>query len=162
MRCAQASPGVIRGPENLAHLSRRNVSPAVPKRIMKFAYTILYVPDVTRAVEFYENAFGFQRGFLHESGEYGELQTGSTTLSFASLALAPANIEGGVTPTDALRPPPAFEVAFATDDVPAAFARATAAGAVAASAPKVKPWGQTVAYVRDLNGNLVELCTPIA
>jgi lactoylglutathione lyase len=129
---------------------------------MKFAYTILYVPDVTRAIEFYEKAFGFQRGFIHESGEYGELQTGPTTLSFASLTIAPANIEGGVIPPDMHRPPSAFEVAFATDDVPAAFTRAIDAGAVKASAPKVKPWGQTVAYVRDLNGNLVELCTPMA
>lgn len=129
---------------------------------MKFAYTILYVPDVTRAIEFYESAFGFQRRFIHEGGDYAELQTGDTTLSFASLSLAPSNIEGGVTPTDLRQPPPAFEVAFSTDDVAAAFARATAAGAVPANPPQQKPWGQTVAYVRDLNGNLVELCTPIA
>jgi lactoylglutathione lyase len=128
---------------------------------MNFAYAIFYVPDVARAVEFYERAFGLQRGFIHESGEYGELKTGQTTLAFASLTLAPSNIEGGVTPTDMQQPPPAFEVAFSTNDVAGAFARATAAGAVAASAPKTKPWGQTVAYVRDLYGNLVELCTPI-
>ena len=128
---------------------------------MKFAHTILYVPDVASAVEFYEKAFGFERGFVHESGEYGELKTGETTLSFASLTLAPFNIEGGVTPSNPAHPPPAFEVAFSTDDVAAAFARATAAGAIAASPPKQKPWGQTVACVRDLNGNLVELCTPI-
>jgi lactoylglutathione lyase len=28
-------------------------------------------------------------------------------------------------------------------------------------APTKKPWGQTVAYVRDLDGHLVELCTPM-
>ena len=128
---------------------------------MKFAYTILYVPDVVRAIEFYERAFGFQRGFVHESGEYGELQTGQTTLSFASLTLANSNFAGGVTPGDPQRPPAAFEVAFSTDDVAAAFARATAAGAIPVSSPKQKPWGQTVAYVRDLNGSLVELCTPM-
>jgi len=129
---------------------------------MKFAYTILYVPDVVRTIEFYERAFGFQRGFVHESGEYGELQTGQTTLSFASLALANSNFEGGVTLSDPQRPPAAFEVAFSTDDVAAAFRRATVAGAIPVSPPKQKPWGQTVAYVRDLNGNLVELCTPMA
>ena len=129
---------------------------------MKFAYTILYVPDVVRAIEFYEGAFGFQRGFVHESGEYGELLTGPTVLSFASLALANSNLNGGVTPSDPQRPPAAFEVAFSTEDVAAAFARATAAGAVPVSPPKQKPWGQTVAYVRDLNGNLVEHCTPMA
>lgn len=128
---------------------------------MKFAYTILYVPEVVRAIEFYERAFGFQRGFVHESGEYGELQTGQTTLSFASLVLANSNFDGEVTPSDPQRPPYAFEVAFSTDNVAAAFARATAAGAIPVSPPKQKPWGQTVAYVRDLNGNLVELCTPM-
>ena len=129
---------------------------------MKFAYTIFYVPDVARAVEFYERAFGLERGFVHESGEYGELRTGETTLSFASLTLATSNMEGGVTSCAPDQPPPPFEVAFSTDDVAAAFARATAAGAIPASPPKQKPWGQTVAFVRDLNGNLVELCTPIA
>jgi lactoylglutathione lyase len=28
--------------------------------------------------------------------------------------------------------------------------------------PKKKPWGQTVAYVRDLDGFLVEICTSVA
>lgn len=128
---------------------------------MKFAYTILYVPDVTRAIEFYERAFGLQRRFIHESGDYGELQTGDTTLSFAHLVLSSSNIEGGVTAPDPTQRPAAFEVAFSTGDVAAAFDRAVAAGAFPASPPKQKPWGQTVAYVRDLNGNLVELCTPV-
>jgi catechol 2,3-dioxygenase-like lactoylglutathione lyase family enzyme len=128
---------------------------------MKFAYTILYVPDVVRAIEFYERAFELQRGFVHESGEYGELQTGDTTLSFAHLSLATTNVEGGVVASEPGNRPAAFEVAFSTDDVAAAFARATAAGAIPASPPKQKPWGQTVAWVRDLNGNLVELCTPM-
>ena len=26
----------------------------------------------------------------------------------------------------------------------------------------VMPWGQTIAYVADVNGFLVELCTPLA
>jgi hypothetical protein len=36
-----------------------------------------------------------------------------------------------------------------------------AAGALPAAEPVRKPWGQTVAYVRDLDGFLVELCTPM-
>jgi lactoylglutathione lyase len=89
------------------------------------------------------------------------LQTGATTLSFASLALADGNIAGGVTPSNPAARPAAFEVAFATDDVAKAYERAIAAGAAPATPPAQKPWGQTVAYVRDLNGNLVELCTPV-
>ena len=53
------------------------------------------------------------------------------------------------------------EVAFTTGDVAAAYDKALAAGAKSVSKPEQKPWGQTVAYVRDNNGFLVELCTPM-
>jgi uncharacterized glyoxalase superfamily protein PhnB len=48
-----------------------------------------------------------------------------------------------------------------TADVPALFARAMKAGATAMCEPAAKPWGQTVAYLRDNAGHLVELCTPL-
>ena len=128
---------------------------------MKFAYTLLYVRDVSRSLTFYESAFGLQRRFLHESGMYGELDTGATTLSFVGHDLAKSNLPEGFQPSDPTRPPAAFEVAFATADVPAAYDRAVSAGAAAVTPPKTKPWGQTVAYVRDLDGHLVELCTPL-
>ena len=54
---------------------------------MKFAYTIVYVPDVSASLAFFEKAFGFTRRFLHESGTYGELDTGETTLAFAAHSL---------------------------------------------------------------------------
>jgi lactoylglutathione lyase len=44
-------------------------------------------------------------------------------------------------------------------DVHAAVARAVDAGASHVVEPMVKPWGQTLAYVRDDTGFLVELCT---
>ena len=54
---------------------------------MKFGYTIVYVPDVPASLAFFEKAFGVARRFLHESGDYGELNTGETTLAFATHAL---------------------------------------------------------------------------
>ena len=48
-----------------------------------------------------------------------------------------------------------------TEDVATAWERALAAGATAVAEPGVKPWGQTVAYVRDPFGVLVEICTPV-
>ncbi|WP_353954881.1 hypothetical protein [uncultured Methylobacterium sp.] len=35
------------------------------------------------------------------------------------------------------------------------------AGALPVAAPMTKPWGQTVAYVRDGDGVLVELCSAV-
>jgi uncharacterized glyoxalase superfamily protein PhnB len=128
---------------------------------MKLGYVIHYVPDVPATVAFYEKAFGLQRRFLHESGTYAELETGATALAFASEALAKDNglsVRFHRPNEDAA----AVEVAFVTPDVQAAFERAVKAGARPAQPPKVKPWGQTVAYVRDLDGALVELCTPMS
>jgi lactoylglutathione lyase len=128
---------------------------------MRFGYTILYVRDVAATLDFYERAFGQQRRFLHESGEYAELETGATTLAFATHGLVALSVPGVFSPAEASPAPPAFEVCFVTEDVAGAFQRALEAGAVEASTPQVKPWGQEVAYVRDLEGNLVELASPV-
>lgn len=128
---------------------------------MKFGYTIAYVPDVAAALDFFETAFGLQRRFLHDSGTYGELETGATTLAFAAHALGEANFPGGhVAASDSIKPL-GIEIALVTEDVPAAVKAAVAAGASELAAPATKPWGQTVAYVRSPDGVLIELCTPM-
>jgi lactoylglutathione lyase len=65
--------------------------------MIKFAYTILYVQDVTQSVEFYEKAFGLVRKFVTPDNDYGELLVGETTLSFASTLLAKSNLSNGFT-----------------------------------------------------------------
>ncbi len=129
---------------------------------MRFGYTILYVDDVYASLEFYERAFGQARSFVHESGQYGELETGATSLAFASHELAGMNLPGvhrapgsdGVATT--------FEICFVTDDVLAGYERALEGGAEAITPPQTKPWGQDVAYVRDPDGNLVEIASPVS
>ena len=58
---------------------------------MKLGYAIIYVPNVDASLSFFESAFGLSRRFFHESGDYGELETGETTVAFASLALGKMN-----------------------------------------------------------------------
>lgn len=125
---------------------------------MQFGYTILYVNDVTQTLAFYGQAFGLKTRFLHESGGYGELDTGSTALAFAAREFM-ASIGKNPQAPDPLSP--SFEIALCCADVPAALAQALSAGATLVQAPQDMPWGQTVAYVRDLEGFLVELCTPM-
>ena len=128
---------------------------------MKLGYIIAYVDDVPAALEFYKRAFGLETRFLHESNTYGELETGGTALAFAQHETALGNLPGGYRRLNDDAQPPGMEIGLLTDDVPAAMARAVAAGATALSQPKLKPWGQTVAYVRCPFGLLVEICTPI-
>lgn len=128
---------------------------------MKLGYTIVYVPDVAASLAFFESAFGLQRKFLHESGTYGELDTGETTLSFAAHELGDMNFPGGHVRADSSLQPLGFEVALVTDNVQDAHAKAIAAGAREMAAPQQKPWGQVVSYVRCPDGILIELCTPV-
>ena len=108
---------------------------------------------------FYEKAFGLKRRFIHESG-YGELETGDTKLAFANLELAKSNgVKFQSLPVDGAAP--AFEIAFVTEDVEGAFKKAVSEGAVEVKKPIKKPWGQLVGYVRDLNGFLIEICSPV-
>jgi lactoylglutathione lyase len=128
---------------------------------MKFGYTIIYVASVPDTLAFYQAAFGFSTRFLHESGDYGELETGSTALAFASHAMGNSHFGSAWNKLDARSPPPGIELAFVTPDVAAAYAKAIAAGATALNPPEQKPWGQTVAYVRAKEGTLLELCSPM-
>jgi lactoylglutathione lyase len=128
---------------------------------MRFAYAIAYVREVERSVAFYEQAFGLQRRFVDESGQYAEMETGETTLAFASNQLGASNLPGDFRRNDPAEPPAGIEIAFLTEDVGVAFRKALEAGATSAAEPKTKPWGQTVAYVRDRDGILVEIGSQI-
>jgi catechol 2,3-dioxygenase-like lactoylglutathione lyase family enzyme len=128
---------------------------------MRYAYTIVYVQDPEASLSFFERAFGLERRFISPDGDYGELQTGATTISFARHALARESLGQDYAAVDASTLPPGLEIGFAVDDVAAALARAAEAGGTVLKPPTVKPWGQTVAYLRCPDGSLVELCTPM-
>jgi lactoylglutathione lyase len=128
---------------------------------MKLGYTIIYVPNVEATLDFYLLAFGITRKFLHEAGDYGELETGETTLAFASHGLGELNFPAGYVRASESKHPLGTEVALVTHDVHTAHSSALANGATELVAPSEKPWGQVVSYVRAPDGTLIELCTPV-
>jgi lactoylglutathione lyase len=128
---------------------------------MKLGYTIVYVPDVAASLTFFTQAFSLPQRFLHESGTYGELDTGATTLAFAAHELGAMHFPAGYVRASDSATPLGMEVALVCDDVPAAHAHAVQHGAREMKAPERMPWGQVVSYVRAPDGTLVELCTPV-
>ena len=128
---------------------------------MKFGYTIIYVPDVSQALDYFNRAFGLSTKMLHETGLYGELETGQTTLAFAAEMLAYMNYPKGHLSAHASDVPLAIEIALVCDDVPAAHAKALAEGGTELAPPQNKPWGQMVSYVQTPERVVVELCTPV-
>ncbi len=121
-------------------------------------YVILIVDDLDRALRFYTEVLGLKLG--HRSGQYAQLDTGATRLGLYTRD-AMAELVGV-----ALRRPSedtaAFELGFKVEDVDAAYAELVSGGAASVAEPVTRPWGQRTAYVRDPDGNLVELAQPVA
>jgi lactoylglutathione lyase len=127
---------------------------------MKLGYAILYVDDVPKTVAFYEAAFGLKRLFVHESNAYAEMETGQTRLAFTSKEMAKeSGLDFGQ--LGKMNQPPPFELALVTKEVDGAFQKALKGGAAELKAPIDKPWGQRVGYVKDCNGFLIEICSPL-
>ncbi len=126
---------------------------------MKFAGTALYVDEVQATVDFYRRAFGLELRFFDEAMGFAELETGGSIL-----AIAAHSVGEMLMPERYSRPvngqPAGVEIAFFTSDVPAAFAKAIAEGAVPLAPPKRMPWGLEVAYVRAPEGTMIGFSEP--
>lgn len=128
---------------------------------MKYAYTILYVANVEKTITFYENAFGFQKKFMTPEADYGELISGETTIAFALNTLGDSNFKKGFKKLSLNEKPNGVEMAFTSESIEIDFEKAIEAGAIQYEDIIQKPWGQKVGYLRDINGFLIEICTPI-
>ncbi len=128
---------------------------------MKYGYTIIYVKSVKETIEFYEKAFGFQQKFVTPENDYGELISGETTIAFASIELGKSNFKKEFVLTNGTEKPFGVEMAFVTENIESDFKKAIEMGANEFEPLTEKPWGQKVGYVRDNNGFLIEICTPI-
>jgi lactoylglutathione lyase len=136
---------------------------------MKLGYVILYVKSVPSSLAFYKTAFNLSTRFCVPSNEYGEIElAGATTLAFAEENFVEKSVGEGKFRVNRLdeEKSAGAEISFVVDEekgesVDEAVKRAKEAGAVVVQEAKTKPWGQIVAYVRDCNGFLVEICTPV-
>jgi uncharacterized glyoxalase superfamily protein PhnB len=128
---------------------------------VKFAKTIVYVSDVAESLAFFERAFGLQTRF-HQLPSYGELDTGESTIGFASYQVGQYHLPEGYVSTAPSPKHVHFEIALVTESVEEAFKRAVDAGAQPLQQPALKPWGQTVSYLRCPDGTFVDLSSPVS
>ena len=127
---------------------------------MELAYVIIYVPDIVKTVSFYKLAFGLKQGFLCASKLYASMNTGKIKLAFVAESV-PVEYQLKIQKNSCSALPAGAEIALSTEDVDGAFKKAVDAGAASLMSPADKPWGQRIAIVRDLNGFMVELCSPM-
>ncbi len=128
---------------------------------MQFGYVIVHVQDVAQTVDFYEKVFGLTRSLFTQA--YAELATGGITLVFSSAQLENSEVPDGFigyTKNSLALPAPGIHLSFLTPEVETSYQAAISAGATPLKAPQIKPWGQTIAFIRDLNGVVVTLASP--
>jgi catechol 2,3-dioxygenase-like lactoylglutathione lyase family enzyme len=116
-------------------------------------YVVLIVSDLDRALGFYTEVLGLPLG--HRSGDYAQLQTGTTRLALYTRSAMEKILGMALEPPGANRP--GFEIGFKVADTDAAFAELVARGASPVVPPTDRFWGQRTAYVRDPDGHLVEI-----
>ena len=131
---------------------------------MQFGCTLIYVEDVLKTIEFYQNAFGFERSFVYEDGGvalYAELKTGETAIGFSSYILGEMNFKDKYQKISNNGDPVGLELVFVDEDVQLATNKAIDCGAKLIASPQEKPWGQTVSFIRSIEGTLIEICSPM-
>lgn len=131
---------------------------------MELAATVIYVDDVPPVLEFYRAAFGLEARFVdldvqlpdrpaQGRYQYAVLATEGGSLQFGSHDLGTLLMPAYARPAGGR--PSGVEIFFYAGDVAAAYDRARAAGAEPVAGPRVMPWGQTVAYVRGVEGTFI-------
>ena len=125
---------------------------------LKFGAAVVYVDDLEMVVEFYSEAFDLHPRFYDRDAGFAEIGPDGY-LAIAAHRAGELMMPGAYTRDDG--PVSGVEVAFYTESVAEAYERALRAGATALTSPRLMPWGQTVAYVRSIEGTIVGFVTPL-
>lgn len=124
---------------------------------MQLTQTLIYVENVSLALQFYQKAFGFELAYIDENKHYGVVKLGSATLAFVNHDSAERNIGIKVRKLESAKNPVGVELLITTNKVKQTFDQAIQCGATKINKPKEKSWGCEVGYVRDPNGVLIAI-----
>ncbi|GAA4841192.1 VOC family protein [Luteimicrobium xylanilyticum] len=123
---------------------------------MELSATRIVTDDVDRLVAFYETVTGASVTRLHEL--FAELRTSGGTLAVASSRTVPA-MGPGVAEAGANR---SLVLDFLVGDVDEEYARLRPVLTDVVGEPRDMPWGNRSFLLRDPDGNLVNLFTPVS
>ncbi len=121
-------------------------------------YIVLIVADLDRSLSFYADTLGLK--LQHRAEKYAQMEAGTTRLSLYTRDAMEETL-GAVLDTPSPSAP-SFELGFKVNDCDTAFAELVDAGAPSVARPSTRAWGQRTAYVRDPDGNLIELAQDLA
>jgi lactoylglutathione lyase len=125
---------------------------------LKLTYVRLLVDDYASCFRFYRDVMGFPVTFGDEDGGYADFDVGANV----SLALFVRQYQTDHVGAPAAASGDKVAVVFEVDDVDAAIEELRRRGAPVSAEPADRTdWGIRVGYIRDPDGNLLELNHPL-
>lgn len=128
---------------------------------MRFDYTRLLVTDFPACFRFYRDVIGLAPRLGSETDAYAEFETGATCLALFDRAEMSSAVGTSALPARA-EAQDAVCIVFGVDDVDETARRLEAAGVpIAVGVTDRAAWEVRTLHVRDPDGRLVELNTPL-
>ncbi|MGH1285997.1 VOC family protein [Bacillus toyonensis] len=124
---------------------------------LKMKYIILYVEKFEECLKFYKDTL--QLPIKAEHGTYIEFNTGSTILAMNTRE--DVKELTGLPLTEGELQSSHFELGFVVENVQETIEQFREQGIKVLVEPIVKPWGQTIAYIADPDGNYIEICSSL-
>ncbi len=124
---------------------------------LKMKYIILYVEKFEECLRFYKDTL--QLPIKAEHGTYIEFNTGSTILAMNTRE--DVKELTGLPLTEGELQSSHFELGFVVENVQETIEQFREQGIKVLVEPIVKPWGQTIAYIADPDGNYIEICSSL-
>ena len=122
---------------------------------MDFVSIRVITADVSRLVGFYEKVTGGQAVWANE--DFAEVRTAHGTLAIGSTRTVPLFAPGSARPADNHT----VIIEFLVDDVDGVHRNLAAVAPDVVQQPTTMPWGNRSLLLRDPDGNLVNVFTPV-
>ncbi|MEH6892593.1 VOC family protein [Bacillus sp. JJ864] len=124
---------------------------------LQMKYIILYAKQYEECIRFYRDIL--QLPIKGEHVTYVEFDTGSTILAINSRD--DVRELTGLPIPKTLSQSSTFEIGFVVGGVDETIHMLKKHGVTVLVEPVTKPWGQTVSYVSDPDGNYIEICSSL-
>jgi uncharacterized glyoxalase superfamily protein PhnB len=127
--------------------------------LKKYLAIGLQITDFNKALDFYTKVLGFKTKTLDRENEFAEVKFGDLVIAL----LTKTTLDGMCGSTNfSADSKPGCVIAFEVDSVAAAYKELNAKGVEFIEKPKTTPWGQKVAYFKDIAGYIWELSEAFA
>lgn len=128
----------------------------------KYNYTRLLVTNFKACFLFYRDVMGFKATYGTENDVYADFDTGTVMIALFDRVEMSKAVGSSHLPINA-DAQDKFCLVFGVDDVDATCQQLTQKGITLVTPPSDHPgWGIRSGYVRDPDGNLIELYKPLA